>query len=273
MKFRSVGILAVALVLSVTSMASAELIVTMGLQYVDSTTADWASTAVLPTEVTTVGGAKTTKVLMASDNLYVNHRFNLYITVSGLLADQDLVGWMVNKAVTGAADSVNGDYVASNAAVDPPSMGSPASNAPSAVPFAVDNFNGTSWQLSLTRGAASGSGGNKYGDYASYMHVGEGTTPGIGEAFFLGEQNITAAADGSLTFAFKASNSVFKIISGNAAGMAAGVSAESYPALSSWTGIGDTAQFEVQVVPEPSTLALLASGLFGLVAYAWRRRK
>ena len=27
------------------------------------------------------------------------------------------------------------------------------------------------------------------------------------------------------------------------------------------------------VVPEPSTLALLASGLFGLVAYAWRKRK
>ena len=26
-------------------------------------------------------------------------------------------------------------------------------------------------------------------------------------------------------------------------------------------------------VPEPSTLALLASGLFGLVAYAWRKRK
>jgi len=27
------------------------------------------------------------------------------------------------------------------------------------------------------------------------------------------------------------------------------------------------------VVPEPSTIALLASGLFGLLAYAWRKRK
>ena len=26
-------------------------------------------------------------------------------------------------------------------------------------------------------------------------------------------------------------------------------------------------------VPEPGTLALLAAGLFGLVAYAWRKRK
>jgi hypothetical protein len=150
-------------------------------------------------------------------------------------------------------------------------MGSLATNAPSAVPFAVDNFNGTSWQLSLTRGATTGSGGNKYGDYASYMHVGEGTTPGTGEAFFLGTQNITAAADGTLSFAFKASNSVFKIISGNTAGAAAGVAAESYPALTSWTGVGDTAEFKV--IPEPSTLVLLASGLFGLVAYAWRKRK
>lgn len=31
--------------------------------------------------------------------------------------------------------------------------------------------------------------------------------------------------------------------------------------------------FSTSAVPEPSTLALLACGLFGLLAYAWRRRK
>jgi hypothetical protein len=36
-----------------------------------------------------------------------------------------------------------------------------------------------------------------------------------------------------------------------------------------------TTQFSVvqEVIPEPSTIVLLVSGLFGLVAYAWRKRK
>jgi hypothetical protein len=32
-------------------------------------------------------------------------------------------------------------------------------------------------------------------------------------------------------------------------------------------------QLSVVIIPEPSTLVLLASGLFGLLAYAWRKRK
>jgi len=34
-----------------------------------------------------------------------------------------------------------------------------------------------------------------------------------------------------------------------------------------------TGALAVSIVPEPSTLALLAAGLLGLIAYAWRRRK
>jgi hypothetical protein len=38
-------------------------------------------------------------------------------------------------------------------------------------------------------------------------------------------------------------------------------------------GAGYSAQSSVQIVPEPSTIALLGCGLFGLLAYAWRKRK
>jgi hypothetical protein len=36
---------------------------------------------------------------------------------------------------------------------------------------------------------------------------------------------------------------------------------------------GTTHGFVIQLVPEPSTLALMAGGLCGLLAYAWRRWK
>ena len=37
-------------------------------------------------------------------------------------------------------------------------------------------------------------------------------------------------------------------------------------------GVGTWAGFQVASVPEPSTLVLLASGLIGLLCYAWRKR-
>ena len=51
--------------------------------------------------------------------------------------------------------------------------------------------------------------------------------------------------------------------------------------LGAWTGHSNgvgTCYFGIDsvslsVVPEPSTLVLLAAGLFGLLAYAWRKRR
>ena len=70
---------------------------------------------------------------------------------------------------------------------------------------------------------------------------------------------------GTFSFDFSANPGYFAIISNNTNGL--GVFAnESMPP---YTGVGDSVSF----VPEPSTLALIASGLIGLLCYAWRKRR
>ena len=52
------------------------------------------------------------------------------------------------------------------------------------------------------------------------------------------------------------------------------LSAYAITASSSTAGtVFDNVRLDYAAVPEPGTMALLSAGLFGLLAYAWRKRK
>jgi len=163
--------------------------------------------------------------------------------------------------VGGGASQVNG-FAAINPSIDPPLMG--GTNAGPDTSFSINEMSAVGTFIhDVRRGATSGPGGNKYGDYAAHLQLGEGTPYHIGTLY------VDSAADGdTFAFSFLANPGYLKIISGNTAGAAASVSAESYPV---YVGRGDSVLFST--VPEPGTLALLATGLMGLVVYAWRKRK
>ena len=73
---------------------------------------------------------------------------------------------------------------------------------------------------------------------------------------------------GSSTFALKVDNATAASVPLDTSG--------SYSALSNFwfgTGEGSTMYVGAIPIPEPCSLALLSSGLLGLLAYAWRKRK
>ena len=57
------------------------------------------------------------------------------------------------------------------------------------------------------------------------------------------------------------------------AGLPLGIWLDMYSAGGNTGVFLDNVRLTSTAVPEPSTLALLAGGLFGLVAYAWKKRK
>jgi hypothetical protein len=258
------------MVLALASFAPASVIVTVNVLYLKSWNADYSDSAVLSEDLTPNGTGGTLKTIeLPAGNTFVNHQFEYFVTVSGLAAGQNVVDLAFNRAVTGATTVASGDWSLNNPTIDPPAMGSPSSNAPSAAALTdLSVFSGTAWGFDVRRGPdTGGTKGNDFGDYAAFYNFGAANTD-------LGTQNVVDATDaGTLAFTFKNSASTFKIISGNTNGAALNVAAESYMTNATWTANSDSIAFAPTTTPEPSTLALLGCGLFGLLAYAWRKRK
>jgi hypothetical protein len=273
MKLRCVSFVLVLLALGMASVASANIVAHVGLVYQGSYNSNLDSVTPTTTLVTDGNGISQTRTIYLDPaNLATYNSFDVVVTITGLTTGQDVVGLQWNQQATGSVDALPADlqsgFTANNGTVDPASMGPPTSNAPSATWASTLQNNGYAYTTSVRRGTSTGGlPGNTYGDYAAYMQLGEGAGTDLGNQVL----NVLANASGSYSFLFFDNPGYLKIISGNTNGAATDVSAESYPAANTITWVGDTVNFVP--VPEPSTIALLASGLFGLLAYAWRKRK
>ncbi len=192
-------------------------------------------TTVLPNVAVPGGGAALSQVNLTG-GAYVNHVFNVYATVTGLAADRDMTFMQVGGAATGGVTATIAGYTTNSYTIDPPSMGSPASDAPAATWCSDDTgFNGNAYLVGLRTGESTGGPqGNDYGDYAAAMQLGESGP------FLIGQQVLSCDSSGAWNLVFDANPGYLKIISGNIDGAAGGTASESYP---TYSGVGDSVLF------------------------------
>jgi hypothetical protein len=254
---------------------------TVTLQYVQSL--DAYGNPVMLTDTTADTGNGTVQHRIALNGAATKHQFEMYVSVHDLAADQDATFFQFGTQVSGGVTRTEGDYRASAnslIAIDPPAMG-PAGNQSdmgNTAPWVINGMNGGGTVVwDVTTGNATGPGNGTYGDIAAAMvgttiadfhGVGEGVPYDMG-TLTLHTNNAVSPGTFNLTFTYKAG--YFKVIGGNGGSddlMGMGTSATSFYPVP-YVGRGDTVQF----VPEPGTITLLASGLMGLLCYAWRKRK
>jgi autotransporter-associated beta strand protein len=236
MRLRSVAFLCVLFSLAATGVAPAAVVLDIRLVYERSYNLTGGTTT-LPNYAVTDGNVTVDQISVAPGSEWVNHQFGMYVTVSGLTADQDLAYFQFKP--TKSTGVTLGSYTANSYIIDPPSMGSPASDAPAASWDYINLFSGTSYSVDVLRGDATSP--NTYGDYAAYLQLGEASP------FKIGSQIVTSSTLGTFGFQFAANPGKVKIISGNTNGAALDASYESYP---SYTGINDTVLFAPRIAAD-----------------------
>jgi hypothetical protein len=221
-------------------------------------------------------------------------KYDLRISVS-LPAHADLWYFQTRTITSGGlvvgdagVAGVGNGYAATYDVVTPGKQGVNSSNysywsTPTPV-FFDNSYNGIALGGQIMPGSTStGNGNGTHGDMASYMHIGAN---GYGAdrtnyklaTMYLDLTGVTSSVPG--TFVLYHQDFIpgsFGIIQNNDGGsqyndyQGMGVWDDVFWAGDQTTLIGDSVN--VIRTPEPSTLALLGCGLFGLLGYAWRKRR
>jgi hypothetical protein len=228
------------------------------LGYDSTTQADWRTTSV----------AKPSAFDPSGDNAYGTDGYSvLYGTPSTTLAAIQALPSYISNVTFGSLD-----YQVANT---PGTSMAPLDDPREAIGTAVADFDKTNWAF-LTSGAnyAYINCGTvtlaQSGSFTLNLISGADRAPYYNGTYAVKVTSGAVSAD-SLTTPLAANDGnidhTFFRLSGNA-GDTFTISSMTPTGVIAYSGIG----FEGFVVPEPSTIVLLMSGLVGLLAYAWRKR-
>ena len=178
------SMMCVAVVFAMAGFACAAYVFHVGLQYTDTYDASGNDLGTTNPFTTTTLGNGATQYNIAPGGGAVFHQFEMYLSVSGMGAGENVVFMYYGSHITGATqypDYNSAPYfdtyapsVLSYTAIDPPEMpASGGSSAPSSVPWSLNLCNDTSHAFAhqvMTGSTQTGPGNGTFGDYAADIY-------------------------------------------------------------------------------------------------------